>query len=89
MTGDELAIALHERQGFVLVAMTRPVPVGTILPPANAGDAKSKTHAIRLMVAGAATRAEYAEQSKLVSELIGARCDVPAVNYFYRVEAAD
>jgi hypothetical protein len=89
VTGDELAIALKERQGFVLVATTRKLSRGHILQPENAGSPNSKTEAIRLMIAGDATEAEYGKQMELVAELVGTRTAVPAGCYFYRVEAAD
>lgn len=89
MTGEELAITLRGRQGYLLVAVNRRCDVGFMLPQGAEMDGSQKTHAIRLLIAGDATVAEFRAQLELIRDLIGRPVELPPAAYFYRVEAAD
>lgn len=87
MTGDELAIALHAEQGYLVLGSSHPLTVGAI-ERADKGAPMSTP----LRIIDRATRAEWDKQGRLAFRLSGGlfrkKRNCPA-EYFYRVVAVD
>jgi len=88
MTGDELAIALHAEQGFLILVGNEGYPVGKILRSWKCGGMPCT---IPLVVKALAPRKELAAQCAVQRRLTGLVVTnrvIPGTSA-YRVEAAD
>lgn len=85
MTGDELAIALHAEQGYLVVSHHSPFQREEAFLPRGSFSVN-----IPLLIVGPATKSQYAEQVRRARKISGRKIIVTKGHkYFYRVEAAD
>lgn len=85
MTTDQLAAALVEVQGFLVIASTHPMEIGECYSQ-NRGHLQAIVRVI-----SETTREEFERQNKLAEPMWGGSLGVliPEEQWFYRVEAAD
>lgn len=87
MTGDELASRLFAEQGYLVIAASKPLDIGSLLPPSWCID--NRPHSCPLRIVALSSQQEFRSQRALAEKLDpGALCTVDHP-YFYRVEAAD
>ena len=92
MTAEELARQLYERQGYLLIATTRPHKIGEITDTVLHDFTEPRNQNVTpLRVVAESSQVEMAVQGRLIGELVGVPYKGPRQGwkYYYRVEAAD
>lgn len=69
MTTEEIAAAVCEKQGFLIVGANKPRPIGTVIPNPLSGLTPRGRIQVAMIVVGEGTLQEYDDQAKLARKI--------------------